>query len=420
MSTRQGKRLLMLAGMMCFTLSLIAIPFKVAQPIPTPKEVLKIGVIVPLVDIIGAEVKKVFEMLCAQQNESGGITVKGKRYNVELITYDSKFSPELGRAAAEKLVHQHKVKFIMGEYSSIVSLAVAELTSPAKVLFLNAAGSCRVVNPAHNYVFHTKANTFWRIAYNYLLAKSLPPGTVKTAVVAGYDDEGGHASVDDVAKALEAADLKVTKLFFKRGTTDFGPLATKVASLQPESFGTNGVTSAADHLRIMTSIFQSGWKGYWWGDMQTETILPDLVRAVGKQVLEGGLLELTDAAAIPFPPPDVVQFRKDYESRYGKWRHEGLVWGPEWYFLMQAIKAADSLDPDDVLAVIKPDLGLHWPWAGKVIPIKRPDLGVDKYRDCVYGGYLGVVRDGKMVFTEKVRAEKVLEIAEKINRVSYR
>ena len=420
MFTQQRKGLLILAITTYFALSLIAVPFAIAQPTSLPKKVLKIGVTLPLVDMIGAEVKKAFEMLCAQQNEAGGIPVKGERYNIELIIYDSKFNPEVGRAAAEKLVHQDKVKFIMGEYSSIVALAVAELTNPAKVLFLPTAATDRLINPAWNYVFRTKANTFWLIASHYLPAKSLPPGTIKTAVLVGYDDEGGHTVLGESTKGVEAAGIKVSKLFFKRGITDFGPLATKVVSLQPQSFCTAGITSAADHLRIMTSIFQSGWKGYWWSDMQTETVLPDLVKAVGKGVLEGGFGQIDDASIIPSPPPDVVQYRKDYERRYGKWHYESLPWDPAWYFLMQAIKAADSLDPDDILAAIKPDLGLYWPWAGKCIPIKRRDLGVDKYRDCVYGSYLGVVRDGKMVFTEKVRAETVLEIAEKANRTSYR
>jgi branched-chain amino acid transport system substrate-binding protein len=403
----------------CLAISLIAIP-SIAGAKPASTKVLKIGVILPLVDIIGAEVKKCFEMLCEQQNKAGGITVKGERYNLEVITYDSKFNPELGRAAAEKLVHQHKVKFIMGEYASIVTLAVAEVTNPAKVLFLNAAGSDRVINPATNYVFRTKANTFWMIAFTYLLAKSLPEGTLETAVVAGYDDEGGHASVGARAKALEAAGVKVQKLFFKRGTTDFGPLTTKVLSLKPDSFSTFGITSAADHLRIMTSIFQSGWRGRWLGDMQTETVLQDLLKAVGKEALEGGLVEVTDAAAVPSPSPDVVKFQKDYKAKYGEWRHEGLAWCPEWYFLMQAIKAADSLDPDDILAVMTPDLNLYWPWAGHCIPVKRPDRNVNWYRDVAYGGYLGVVRDGEMVFTEKISAETVIEVAEKIYGVSFR
>ena len=154
--------------------------------------------------------------------------------------------------------------------------------------------------------------------------------------------------------------------------------------------------------------------------MQSETVFPDLVKAVGKEVIEGGFGEVNDPSKTPSPPPDVVQFREDYERKYGKWHYESLPWVPAWYFLMQAIKGANSLDPDDILAAIKPDLGLYWPWAGKCIPIKRRDLGVDKYRDCAYGGYLGAVRDGKMVITEKVRAETILEIAEMANRTSYR
>jgi ABC-type branched-subunit amino acid transport system substrate-binding protein len=45
-------------------------------------------------------------------NEKGGITIKGEKYLFEAVTEDHKCTAEGSKTATEKLVNDHKVKFI--------------------------------------------------------------------------------------------------------------------------------------------------------------------------------------------------------------------------------------------------------------------------------------------------------------------
>ena len=63
----------------------------------------------------------------------GGFKAGGKTYKLELIMYDDQYTGAGGKAAAERLVNQDKVKFIIGPVGSPPALGVISVTNPAKV-----------------------------------------------------------------------------------------------------------------------------------------------------------------------------------------------------------------------------------------------------------------------------------------------
>ena len=66
-------------------------------------------------------------------NAQGGITVGGKQYTLKTIVYDHKGTAEGGVTAANKLVFDDGVKFIVGTTGSGPSIAATEAFSTSTV-----------------------------------------------------------------------------------------------------------------------------------------------------------------------------------------------------------------------------------------------------------------------------------------------
>ncbi|MCG8359998.1 MAG: ABC transporter substrate-binding protein, partial [Kiloniellales bacterium] len=48
-----------------------------------------------------------------QVNAAGGIDIAGKRFMVEMVSYDNEYAPDKARTGAQKLIFEDEVKFIM-------------------------------------------------------------------------------------------------------------------------------------------------------------------------------------------------------------------------------------------------------------------------------------------------------------------
>ena len=92
------------------------------------KSTFKVGVITELSGDLatgGNITKRGYDLWAQEVNAKGGIDIKGKKYKVELLYADAQSNPAAGAAAAERLITQEHVDFILGPYSSGVTLAVA-------------------------------------------------------------------------------------------------------------------------------------------------------------------------------------------------------------------------------------------------------------------------------------------------------
>ena len=77
---------------------------------------LYIGIATPLtgpVGNVGTNYKNAVLMAIEDQNKQGGVTIAGKKYKLEAIVRDDKFDPATGKAVAEELVYDKKVKIII-------------------------------------------------------------------------------------------------------------------------------------------------------------------------------------------------------------------------------------------------------------------------------------------------------------------
>ena len=103
------------------------------------QDVIKIGGIGPLSGggtAWGLAAQRGIEIAIEEINAAGGVKAEGKTYKLQLIMYDDQYTGQGGKAAAERLVNQDNVKFIIGPVGSPPALGVISVTNPAKVIAL--------------------------------------------------------------------------------------------------------------------------------------------------------------------------------------------------------------------------------------------------------------------------------------------
>lgn len=103
-------------------------------------DTVRIGVILPLSGpsaTVGEDVRRAVELAVDHVNEQGG--VNGKKF--EAIVEDSAGNPTTGISAARKLISVDKVPMVLGEYSSGITLPMAQYAVGENKIHMNIAST---------------------------------------------------------------------------------------------------------------------------------------------------------------------------------------------------------------------------------------------------------------------------------------
>jgi len=371
---------------------------------------LKVGCTLPLNVGFGVETKKALEIIVPAFNKAGGFDINGQKYKIDLIIYDDKYRPNIGRAAVERLVNKDQVKFNICQIGSGPTLAGLSVTEPAKVVTFCGGASSKLIGPKNHYTFGT-STTRTSIMALWLMVKKVFPDA-KTVVNLSPDDETGHARAKTETRIAETMGLKVLDtIYYPRDTMDFAPFATKVMTLKPDLMDYPGAGAGTQLGLQFKALYEAGFRG---GNISAMTPKMDEVTAVApKEALEGVLATMT-ATEIPNPPPLAKEFKQAYMKKYGTWSTASLTWIPGWYAFVEAVKKANSIDPQVVAEVISKE-GLEWDCPTyKARLVKRPDLGSNRYCDVVGASCYGQIKDGKMIFVGKPALKDVINACEKL------
>jgi branched-chain amino acid transport system substrate-binding protein len=312
--------------------------------------------------IIGLTWDRGFDMAAEWLNGQGGLKVGGDKYLIQFIHEDSKASPEASAAAANKLVYQDKVKFVMGEVFNPDSQAIYDVTQPAGVLHVET------------YTMDPYAEDQWGIGADKPLLVLLMPSitlsydsffdylhenypNVKTLAygVANYPfDRMVKEAVDSAeAKGFEVAGGEVLDY----GMTDFYPFMTSVLAYQPD--GIFIIHGGGPDL-VAVEIKAARELGFTGPIMSLGSASPVLVPStVGAENSYDIIFNQAYGAA-----PEATAKMKEVKALWeAKYPGEGFVddalmaWDEAWV-LAQAIEKANSLDPE---AVVKALEGMNKP-----------------------------------------------------------
>lgn len=218
------------------------------QAQPAPRDYYKVGAVTSLSgeDQFGGNLtKRGYEAWAQYVNKQGGIEIKGKKYQVKMYYADDQSTPATGADAIERLIKSEGVDFVLGPYTSGVTLAVAPITEKYKTPHITgSAESPRVWEPKYKYTFGTiPAVTAIGPAMTDFFAKQNPKPA--SMAIVGLNDAFSKATAESFKAAAEKAGIPVVKFEIVPPNTDFTPIVTAIKAAGAETLAIGSHEKAA-------------------------------------------------------------------------------------------------------------------------------------------------------------------------------
>ena len=162
-------------------------------------------------------------------NAAGGVRAGDKNYQLELVFHDDKSDPAESSRLVEKLLVEDKVDFLLGPYSSGITIPDSAVAQRHKVPMIEGGGaSSKIFDKGNRYIFGTlpRAEDYFVSTLIYLNGQA--PRAQKLAIV--YSDDKFDASVAEGTKA-EAPKLGFEVVVYEKyaeGASDFSAALAKI------------------------------------------------------------------------------------------------------------------------------------------------------------------------------------------------
>ena len=282
-------------------------------------------------------------------NDHGGITVNGQKYLIELVAEDCKSTMDGVTAAANRLVYDKGIKFIIGP-CAFFSAAAGPVTDPNKVIRVITwcVGIPGEMDASTPYAFLGCAGSISDVIAAVKYLKQTYPDVKKVALVTP-DDGGVPYLIPKVKDVLQAGGLSVAgdTIAYSNDMIDMSPIAAKINAIKDADavFQANGL---APHIGgIVKALRELGNNKLY--AVSTGVPLGQVATIAGNEACKN-LFVTNVAADDPNLPPLAKEICQRTIAKYG----------PDWSFFMtgascvwslkEAIEAAQSLDPTVVKA----------------------------------------------------------------------
>ncbi|HTO12589.1 MAG TPA: amino acid ABC transporter substrate-binding protein [Candidatus Binatia bacterium] len=168
-------------------------------------------------------------------NKAGGVKVGGKPYRVLLKLYDDQSDPNLSVRLFTRLVTSDKVNFLLGPYSSGITIPASAIAEKYEIPMVQGGGaSGKIFDRGYKYIFGTlpKAELYFQAAVE-LAAKLTPPA--RTAALL-YSNEAFDRSVAEGARQW-LKDARIDKVYdeeYQPATQDFTSILAVIKTKNPD------------------------------------------------------------------------------------------------------------------------------------------------------------------------------------------
>ncbi len=168
-------------------------------------------------------------------NKAGGVKVGGKDYKLELKLYDDQSDPNLSVRLFTKLVTSDKVNFLLGPYSSGITIPASSVSEKYEIPMIQGGGaSSQIFSRGYKYIFGTlpKAELYFQSAVEFA-TKMNPP--VKTSALL-YSNEAFDRSVGEGTRVW-LKEHNVEKIYdqeYQPSTQDFTSVLAVIKSKNPD------------------------------------------------------------------------------------------------------------------------------------------------------------------------------------------
>ena len=266
-----------------------------------------------------------------------GIMVGGDRYTIVPQFYDNKYIPAEAVTVVEKMLADN-VKFLFSSGSGN-SVPMVGKTTEAKVLQLSgASGKEHLTGPKFPYSFRVQpTNETAYAVYPWLKTKF--PDVKRVAHMNPSDEAGFTESEDRRMISAKNGFTNVGNEYFKRGSTDMYPVATRLVGFNPDLIDFGG-TIGRDQGLACKALRELGYKGH---ILLGYSDAKSFVDIAGPDAAEGALL--FDTLAEPQTPEQHEIYdwwMKTYGAPFPSYVF--LMW--DWPFILaDGIRKAQSVDP---------------------------------------------------------------------------
>ena len=277
-------------------------------------------------------------------NEKGGVSIKGEKYQIELVLEDGKSTLDGVTSATNRLVFDKGVKFIVGP-AAFFTAAVTPITTPNKVINVSSfnttqPGECDKNTP---YSFVGYNSSVGEALASIKFFRKYYPNVRKLAFVT--PDDGAIPYLTPIVKRLFAENgltMVGEPIGYSNEATDFNPIAAKINALKDADgvFQLNGI---APHIAgIVKGLRNLGNKKPYGGVIPSR--LDDVVAVAGAESAKDVIM----CGATPDDPGNTAlmnEMGKRIGAKYGKGESIYLQGATAFWVLIQAIEAAQSIDP---------------------------------------------------------------------------
>ena len=299
--------------------------------------------------------KKGMELALEEINAGGGVL--GRK--LELVVRDDGGTPGDAVRVAEELISREKVNVLMGTFASNVGLAVANLASQRKIMFVASEPLTdkMVWENGNRYTFRLRPSTYMQVAM--LVPQAAKLAKKRWAIV--YPNyEYGQSATASFRKLLREAQPDVEFVAEQApalGRIDAGAVAQALAEARPDA-----IFSSLFAVDLQKFVREGNTRGLFRNTVVFNLLAgePEYLDPLKDETPEGWWV--TGYPWSEIDTPEHRRFREAYEKRWKDYPRQGSVVGyTAVHAAAEAIRKANSVETEKLVDALK-DLKMSSPF----------------------------------------------------------
>lgn len=250
----------------------------------------------------GVAIKGGVEFEAAYHNARGGVQVGDRKCKLSVVSHDNP-SDAAGGAKGANFMASQNVKLVVGPVSSVEHAGWKTVAKRNGTLYFTTTFALDAIGPDFPLAFQ---NQLPPQAWGAVAMKAAKDKyKLKNVILVAPNDQGGTDAGNALLKYYGEAGVTGSPEWYQRGTMNFGPVATRLMSLNPDSIEM-GPMPPGEATILVRQMLDAGYKGVF-GRMGTGA--EQIVKGVG------GVDKMTNMfwyEAVPTDDPGVVQMNKEF------------------------------------------------------------------------------------------------------------
>lgn len=206
-----------------------------------PPRIIKVGIAVSLsgqFQVQGGQALAGVQAWADDVNTSGGIALQrsGPLCQVTVVHHDDGSEPDQVRRIARQLITQDRVDVLLGPYSSVLSLAAAEVAEDHEKVLWNQGGAADgIYQKGYRWVVGTLTPASEYLAGLLPLVRQADPEAMTLGIVRVYPGEFPKAVSQPLERTCKALGFKLTLLReYPPSTVDLRNILEEVKGIRPD------------------------------------------------------------------------------------------------------------------------------------------------------------------------------------------